>query len=81
MNLSADFVVLHCGFMFVEGILLWPSLACGKTEYFFKVVEVSWFRWDDPTPGLVNLVYLLCDNTDHCGTAGLSGLSDATWHP
>lgn len=66
--------------MYVEGILLWPSLACGKTEYFFKVVEVSWFKLDDPTPGHLTLVYLVCDK-DHCGTAILSGLSDPTWHP
>jgi hypothetical protein len=81
LNLSAEIVVLYHGFMYVEGIFLWPSLACGKTEYFVKVVEVTWFRWGDPTPGHVNLVYPVCDNKDHCGTARLSGLSDPTWHP
>lgn len=45
------------------------------------MVEVSWFRWDDPTPGHVNLVYPFHDNKDHCGTARFAGLSDPTWHP
>ena len=79
--MSADFWVLDYEFVYVERVLLWLTLPCGKSEDYFKVVEVSWLRWHIPTAGHVNLAYLVLVNKDDCGPEVLSALSDPTWRP
>lgn len=47
------------GCVYVGGTLLYRTLPCRKSEDSSKVVEVFGLRWNDLTPGHVNLVILV----------------------